>query len=142
MRLFPAGDSVPDWPHILLCFFCIEAKSVRLYIEGCRHVIIHPRGLLFILVFLQQIEMSHNFAFQCSCWISAETSRRMGTEVIFLSPLCIIMYVWFAGSKIKCYFYFEVLQRQNVEKKNRPFVILACLCGGKELWVFFITFSF
>lgn len=83
----PAGDSVPDWSHILL-FFCIGAKCVRLYIEGCRHVIVHPRGLLFILVFLQQTEMSHNFAFQCSCWISAETGGRMETEVIlFITSL-------------------------------------------------------
>lgn len=66
----------------------------------------------------------------------------MGTEVIFLSPLCIIMYVRFAGSKIKCYFNLEVLQKPNVKKLNRPFVISACLCGEKELWVFFITLFF
>lgn len=35
--------------------------------------------------------------------------------MIFLSLLCSIMYVWFAGSKIKCYFYLEVLQKQNVK---------------------------
>lgn len=44
-----------------------------------------------------------------------ETDRRMGTKVIFLSPLCIIMYVRFAGSKTKCYFFLEVLQKQNVK---------------------------
>lgn len=37
----------------------------------------------------------------------------MGKRI--LSSLCITTYVQFAGSKIKCYFYLEVLQKQNVK---------------------------
>lgn len=79
---------------------------------------VYPRGLFVHRSLLQQFEMSHNIAFQCFHWISVEADGRMGTDVIFLSPLCIIMYVRFAGSKIKCYFYLEDLQKQNVEKKK------------------------
>lgn len=57
--------------------------------------------------------------------------------MIFLPPLCIITYVPFAGSKTKCYFYLEVLQKQNVNKIQAFLVISACLWGRKEPWVFF-----
>lgn len=53
----------------------------------------------------------------------------MGTEMIFLSPLFIIMYVRFAGSKIKCYFYSEVLQKQNV--KTQAFCYFSMFVWGK-----------
>lgn len=67
----------------------------------------------------------------------------MGAEVIFLSPLCIIMYVRFAGSKIKCYFYLEDLQKQNVEKKNTGLLLFQHVSVEKRSYgSFFITLFF
>lgn len=39
------------------CF--VSSESVRLYIEGCRHVTVYPRGLFVPVSLLQQFEMSH-----------------------------------------------------------------------------------
>ena len=111
-----------------------RGSSVRLYIEGCRHVIVHPRGLfVHVSLFATDWDVSQMFAFcQCSRWISVESwSTHGGAEVIFLPPLCIITYVPFAGSKTKCYFYLEVLQKQNVNKIQAFFGYLSMFVGTK-----------
>lgn len=52
-----------------------------------------------------------------------------------------IVYVRFARSKIKCYFYFEVLQKQNV--KILAFCCFSMLVGVKgALGLFKITLYF
>lgn len=60
--------------------------------------------------------MSHNFAVQCFHWMSAETDRRMGTEVIFLITslyhnVCTVCWI----KDKKCYFYLEVLQSRMLK---------------------------
>lgn len=65
-------------------------KSVRLYIEGCRHVIVHPRGLfVHISLFATDRDVSQFFRFfRCCNWMSVETDRRMGDRSdLFITSL-------------------------------------------------------
>lgn len=127
-----AGDSVPDRLHMLLCLFWIGAWNIRLYIESCRHVIVYPRGLFCLYMsFCDRLRCLTIFAVQCFHWMSAETDRSMGTEVIFLITslyynVCMVCWI----KDLKCYFYLEVLQGRML--KYSLFCCLSMLVGWKR----------
>lgn len=126
------GDSVPDGLHVLLLSLLRQGLDMSWTVHrglwACGRT---PERPLCSFVFLQQMKMSDQ-----RLGLVSETDWRMGTEVVFLSPLCNIMYVWFAGSTFKCYFYLEVLKKQNV--KTQAFCYFSMFVWRKGAF-FFIT---
>lgn len=87
------------------CLLWTEAKHCRTTRRGCRHVIVHPRGLFLCSYesYCEQTDVSKMLLDFLNCSLLdlvLETGESMGSEVIFLwLCLCILMMCLFAGSK-------------------------------------------